>query len=221
MAETKVYALDEGKNQRETMTREQIVTAIQNMAATGSPGNVDDAFITKIKELNKEGQLRFWVGTMAEYNALEKKEDDVLYIFSDDPTVQDIEDAINAIEARVDDLGFKKGSVAYSGFSTPSVNGIEKQGKMALLNFRAAPTSWEAARITVPAGYRPAEDVEVAVRGTRQTQGGGTLVQDPNAFSKATLRASDGVIDLSGCGFDGAGGTGVECEIANAGWRIA
>lgn len=102
---TKVYALDEGKNQHETMTREQIITAIENMESTGSVGDVDDGFISKIKELNESGLLRFWVGTMAEYTALEEKEDGVLYLFSDDPTIDDLESAIDSNESSISAQG--------------------------------------------------------------------------------------------------------------------
>lgn len=231
---TKVYALDEGKNQHETMTREQIVTAIENMEATGSVGDVDDGFISKIKELNNNGLLRFWAGTMAEFNKLEKTEPGVLYLFTDDPTVDDLENAINAqaqeidaLQAKVDALGFKQGSVAYSGFSTPTVNRIEKQGKMALLNFAAHPTaSISAAVLTIPPEFRPSQDCEVAVKGPDSTtvgQSGGesTLIVRTDKYGKATLRAADGVVDLSGCDFDGNGQqVGYEIEIVNAGWRI-
>lgn len=103
MAEdTKVYVLDEAKNAFQGMTKEQIMTAIENMASTGSPGDIDGGFISKILELNKEGLLRFWVGTMAEFNALEEKEEGVLHLFSDDPTVDDIEQAITDIETALD-----------------------------------------------------------------------------------------------------------------------
>lgn len=52
-----------------TMTYEQILEAIEE--ATGNvPEHVEDAFITKIKESNKNANLTFWKGTQAEFNAL-------------------------------------------------------------------------------------------------------------------------------------------------------
>lgn len=53
----------------EGMTKEQIIAAIAE--ATGAtPTDIDSAFITKIKEQNKNGALTFWFGTESEYNAL-------------------------------------------------------------------------------------------------------------------------------------------------------
>lgn len=68
----------------ESMTKEQIITAIAN--ATGvSPEavDVDDAFISRIKEANKNSNLKWWVGTEAEYNAIETLNDETLYIITD------------------------------------------------------------------------------------------------------------------------------------------
>ena len=77
----------------EGMTKEQILAAIAE--ATGATvTNIDSAFITKIKELNKGETLRFWKGTTAEYNALPQKYDDCQYIKTDDTTFKDIEDQI-------------------------------------------------------------------------------------------------------------------------------
>lgn len=104
MADTKVFALDEGKNAYETLTREQITAAIMQAVNEGTIGDLDAGFITKIQEMNQKGLLRFWVGTMAEFNALETKDPDTLYLFSDDPTVDDIEEAIEAVENSVSAL---------------------------------------------------------------------------------------------------------------------
>lgn len=74
----------------ETMTKEQILAAIAE--ATGNTvTNVDDAFITKIKEQNKGGTVTIWRGTTAEYNALEERdEENCIYIKTDDTTLADI-----------------------------------------------------------------------------------------------------------------------------------
>lgn len=93
----KIIVFDEDKNAFEGMTREQINAAIAEATGT-TPTNVDDAFISQILEQNKKGNLKFWVGTMAEYNALTEKEEDTLYLFSDDPTIDDIEEAITDVE---------------------------------------------------------------------------------------------------------------------------
>lgn len=102
--ELKVYALDEGKNNFQTMTKEQILSAINQKISSGSIVNIDDAFITKIKEMNAGALVQLWIGTQAEFQALSEKQEDVLYILSDDPTVDDIEDSISSLEQSVSDV---------------------------------------------------------------------------------------------------------------------
>lgn len=84
-----------------SMTSEQILEAIAE--ATGeTPTHIDDAFITKIKEQNRNGQLKLWVGTNAEYNAIETPDNDVLYIITDASEYGDIESRIESAEGRLD-----------------------------------------------------------------------------------------------------------------------
>lgn len=70
MAEERTYyCFCEDNCKFETMTKEQIIAAIAE--ATGNvPEDVDDAFITKIKESNHNANLSFWKGTEAEFSAL-------------------------------------------------------------------------------------------------------------------------------------------------------
>ena len=90
------------------MTREQIFAAIAD--ATGNtPTGVDDAFVTKLREMNKNGNLSFWIGTTAQYNAIVAAGElvqDCLYITTDDDTtaqmaaeIARIASAIAALEA--------------------------------------------------------------------------------------------------------------------------
>lgn len=66
----------------EGMTKEQIFAAIAE--ATGNtPTGIDEAFITKVKESNANGEISFWIGTEAEYNAL-GIDADVMYIRVDE-----------------------------------------------------------------------------------------------------------------------------------------
>lgn len=72
MADRKYYVLCDSNCKFESMTKEQIITAIAE--ATGNtPTDIDAAFITKIKDQNKNSDMRFWVGTQAEYNAVVAK----------------------------------------------------------------------------------------------------------------------------------------------------
>ena len=69
MSDRKFYVICSDDCLHESMTKEQIIAAIAE--ATGNvPTGIDDAFITKIKEMNENGTLQFWVGTEAEFNAL-------------------------------------------------------------------------------------------------------------------------------------------------------
>lgn len=87
----------------EGMTKEQIITAIAE--ATGkTPTNIDDAFITKIKEQNKGGVLKFWRGTTAEYNAITVKDADTFYIKIDDTRDADIDAAFKAIQNELEKM---------------------------------------------------------------------------------------------------------------------
>lgn len=96
--ETQIFGLDESKNKWLTMTKEQILTAIMQAVNEGTIGDIDAGFITKIQEMNEQGVIQFWFGTMAEYAALEEKDENTLYLFTDDPTINDIEEAINEID---------------------------------------------------------------------------------------------------------------------------
>ena len=81
----------------ETMSKEQIIAAIAE--ATGhTPTNIDDAFITKIKEQNKGKAVTVWLGTTAEYNALTNRDPNCIYIKTDDTTLEDVNKEIEAFE---------------------------------------------------------------------------------------------------------------------------
>lgn len=83
----------------ESLTKEQIYELI---AGTTSevPQGVDEAFITKLKELNKGNASSIWVGTNAEYNALAEKSENVLYVIIDDTFYSDLENWQQDIEDR-------------------------------------------------------------------------------------------------------------------------
>lgn len=82
MSERNYYVICDDNCKFESMTKEQIIAAIAS--ATGkTPTSIDDAFITKIKEQNRNIPLKFWIGTQAEYNAIENPEDNTFYIFTD------------------------------------------------------------------------------------------------------------------------------------------
>lgn len=100
--EKNVYALDSGKNSFLTMTKEQILTAIAQAVSTGEIKDIDAGFITKIQEMNDQNVLQIWVGTMAEFEELQEKHENMLYLFTDDPTVNDIEAVLNDLDEKIE-----------------------------------------------------------------------------------------------------------------------
>lgn len=78
----------------ESMTKEQILAAITQAVETGEIKDVDTGFVTTIKEQNSGAGLTFWVGTSAEYNALETKATNCFYIITDDTYSDNINTAI-------------------------------------------------------------------------------------------------------------------------------
>lgn len=115
MADEKKYYCFCGSNCRyETMTKEQILTAIANAIKTGNVGNCDTGFVTKVKEQNSGGCVTFWVGTQAQYNALEEKALNCMYIITDDTTTADMKATFDAAVAAAEESA-KAASAAVSG----------------------------------------------------------------------------------------------------------
>lgn len=99
LVERNYYVICDDNCRFPAMTKEQIIAAIE--AATGhvpSEQDIDQAFITKIKELNKNAELQWWVGTEAQYNALSEKDVHTLYIITDVSEYDDFEARISAME---------------------------------------------------------------------------------------------------------------------------
>ena len=88
---SEVYVLDKHNNYIPSMTKEEIIAAIQTAAAGGSlEGFNNCAVVTQIKELNRNAAFSVWVGTQAEYNALAEKAKNVLYLISDDLMAEEL-----------------------------------------------------------------------------------------------------------------------------------
>lgn len=82
----------------ESMTKEQILSAIEQAVSKGEIKDVDTGFVTKIREKNKNAGLSFWVGTSAEYNALATINNDCFYILTDDTIGDDLKAAIETLK---------------------------------------------------------------------------------------------------------------------------
>lgn len=85
------YVVSDDKCFYEGMTKEQILTAITQAIETHQIANVDTGFVTTLKEANQNKPMSFWVGTTAEYNAIEEKLDDCIYLLTDDTELEDLE----------------------------------------------------------------------------------------------------------------------------------
>lgn len=104
MAERKYYVLCSSNCKFESMTKEQILTAIQQAVSTGEIADVDTGFITTIKEQNRGAGLSFWVGTTAQYNAITEKAEDCFYILTDDTKDADTAKAISELREEIESI---------------------------------------------------------------------------------------------------------------------
>ena len=98
MSDGKKYYCFCGSNCKyETMTKEQILAAITQAVENGAVSDVDTGFVTKVKELNRGSFVSFWVGTKAQYNALEQHAENCFYVITDDTTQDDLRAAVDSI----------------------------------------------------------------------------------------------------------------------------
>lgn len=108
MAETpKVYAVC-GKNCfYETLTREQILTAIAQAVETGEIGDIDAGFVQTIKTINGV-PLKFFVGTQSLYDTLSEEDKQNLFaLITDDTSSEELMEYLNGLAGRVSDLETK------------------------------------------------------------------------------------------------------------------
>lgn len=107
MESGKVYVLSIGNNLDEGMTKEQIIAAIAE--ATGeTPTHIDDAFITKLQEQNRNRNLKVWVGTQAEYAAIATPASDTLYVITDANEYEDLDARLTQAEDAITDVQINK-----------------------------------------------------------------------------------------------------------------
>lgn len=108
------FVLDDKKCLVEGLSREQILAAIVQAVETHEIADVDTGFVTTIKEQNAGLGLKFWVGTVAEYNAIPEVDPDCVYICTDSTDLQDFGDALDAVIARLDTLDRMRGETLLS-----------------------------------------------------------------------------------------------------------
>lgn len=106
------YCLCDDNCRFPTMTAEQITAAIAQAVETGVIVDPDAPFITRVKEQNAGAYVTFWVGTQAQYNALETKEDTCIYVITDDTKQQDIDNALDEMQAAVQEAAANANAAA-------------------------------------------------------------------------------------------------------------
>lgn len=90
------YAFDDNNCKFETMTKEQIIATIRGAMQTGLI--IDEGGIySSVDEINKNTNIKFWLGTKAEYNAVTEYADNVLYLISDEETQEEIQTQIQQL----------------------------------------------------------------------------------------------------------------------------
>lgn len=121
----KYYCYCDANCKYETMTKEQILAAITQAVRTGTVADVDTGFVTKVKETNKGGHVTFWVGTNAQYNAIEAYEKDCVYIITDETTDKDIAAAIKSAEETAKQLEVQLAGKAPAGYGLGAAKWID------------------------------------------------------------------------------------------------
>lgn len=115
MESGKYYVIGAGNNFYEGMTKEQILAAIVQAVESHTISDVDTGFVTTIKENNKNTPLALWVGTEAEFNAIQDKDDNTLYIKTDDSSVEQLQTSIESVAAADIERYQKFGATLFSG----------------------------------------------------------------------------------------------------------
>lgn len=150
-----VYVLCDANCKWESMTREQILTAITQAVETGEIGDINTGFVQTIKTINNI-PLKFFVGTQAEYDALTAEDKRNLYaIITNDESITNIESAIAALEQNYTELinGLNSGSVVvknakYADSAYGAQSAVWAQGATKATNADHATTADAATNLT-------------------------------------------------------------------------
>lgn len=104
MADRKYYVVCDYGCKFESMTKEQILTAIMQAVENGEIRDVDIGFVTTIKTVNGK-RLKFFFGEQSEYEALtDAEKDDLLAIITNDTSKEALENAIAVLQKNYEAL---------------------------------------------------------------------------------------------------------------------
>ena len=127
MATPKVYVICDQNCKYESMTKEQIITAILQAVESGTIGNIDAGFVQTIKTINGHA-LKFFVGEQSEYDALnEVDKADLFAIITNDTTREGLLNAITTLQTDFTELknGLTNGSIIVKTAESLNSGGIE------------------------------------------------------------------------------------------------
>lgn len=116
--ERRYFVLCEDNCRFEAMTKEQILAAITQAVEHGEIHDVDTGFVTKIKEQNAGRELKFWVGTQAQYNAIETPATNVMYLITDPQAETEMQAQIDELREDVDAIP-QSGELLWDGAASP------------------------------------------------------------------------------------------------------
>lgn len=104
MADRKYYVVCDYGCKFESMTKEQILTAIMQAVENGEIRDVDIGFVTTIKTVNGK-RLKFFFGEQSEYEALtDEEKDDLFAIITNDTSKKALENAIAVLQKNYEAL---------------------------------------------------------------------------------------------------------------------
>ena len=102
----KYYCYCDSNCKYETLTKEQILTAIQQAVEGQQIIDPNGGVISKVKELHTGDHVTFWVGSRAEYNALQGNvERNCIYIINDDTSGDDLNKKLKELEEKANASG--------------------------------------------------------------------------------------------------------------------
>ena len=134
MSDRKVYCFCDANCKHETMTKEQILAAISQLLDGGVVYDPDAAIVSKVKEGNAGQAVTFWLGTMAQFNAIENKDPNCFYIKTDDTTLEDLSRVIEETQTAantavyVADEALRTVNAAAAAAETAATNAAKAQG---------------------------------------------------------------------------------------------
>lgn len=168
------YVKDENGNRVEAYTKEEFLTFLQNAIDTGSLAGIDadSAIVSKLRCCVSKDTYPIAFVTQAKYNELKSTNglvNNCYYFIIDDETESNIEARIEnlnnemtglnnemaGVKERLDNLGFKEGSLVLSSNITATLNELKRQGNYVLghLKIKFTGSSYNYYTLTLPKGF--------------------------------------------------------------------